>query len=358
MDSLTQFTLGAAVSAVILGKKIGPRKAALIGGVLGTLPDLDVLLPFDSPVDEFVFHRGWSHSFFVHAFAAPVFGEMLVRGFKALRDYRFQTWFAVFLIFSTHAIIDAMTVYGTRIFWPLYPDPVGIGSIFIIDPLYTIPILIMVIWSLVNSQWSKRLQTGLVASLIISSAYMGLSYVLQGHIERRAEAIFEKAGIAPNKILGIAAPFNTVLWRVIGQEDDRFHNLYISLFDNDANAKIYTHPTRPELGKCISNTDAFKKLEWFSRGYYELAVENGKVIMTDLRMGLTPSYVFRFAIANYQSQQFSPIPAESVGAIAVNTGQDLDWLTTRFAGNPMVRAAEASALGANSRIESNVNIAC
>ncbi|MBO6510809.1 MAG: metal-dependent hydrolase, partial [Roseibium sp.] len=44
MDSITQFVLGAAVSTACLGKTLGPRKAALIGGVLGTVPDLDVFL--------------------------------------------------------------------------------------------------------------------------------------------------------------------------------------------------------------------------------------------------------------------------------------------------------------------------
>lgn len=46
MDSLTQATLGAAVGEAVLGKKTG-NKAAVIGAIIGTIPDLDVLLvPF------------------------------------------------------------------------------------------------------------------------------------------------------------------------------------------------------------------------------------------------------------------------------------------------------------------------
>ena len=127
MDSLTQFALGATVTALCLGKPLGPRKAAILGGVLGTLPDLDVFLPFDTPVDSFVLHRGWSHAFAVHALATPVVGEVLVRLFSSLRDRRALVWLTVFLCFTTHAIIDGITVYGTRIFLPFYPDPVGVG---------------------------------------------------------------------------------------------------------------------------------------------------------------------------------------------------------------------------------------
>ena len=127
MDSLTQFALGAGVGLAVLSRRIGPRRAALTGGVLGTLPDLDVLFPFDDPVDSFILHRGATHSFFVHAVVTPIFGEVLMRLFKSLREERLRSYLAVYLIFVTHAIIDALTIYGTRVFWPLFPDPVGCG---------------------------------------------------------------------------------------------------------------------------------------------------------------------------------------------------------------------------------------
>ena len=61
MDSLTQLTFGAACGETILGKKVG-KKALFWGAILGSLPDLDVFIPLGSPVDDFVYHRGFSHS--------------------------------------------------------------------------------------------------------------------------------------------------------------------------------------------------------------------------------------------------------------------------------------------------------
>lgn len=340
MDSLTQFTLGAAVSALCLGKTLGPRKAVILGGLLGTIPDLDVFLPFDNPVDSFVLHRGWTHSLLVHAVAAPVVGELLVRSIKALREQRYLVWMTVFLCFATHAIIDAMTVYGTRLFWPVYPDPVGVGSIFIIDPLYSLPLIGVVIWTLFRSSWSSRLKAGLMSALLFSSAYMGLGVALQANAESRAKTIFANAGIEASKIFAIAAPFNTVVWKVIGLEDDRYHNLYLSLFDNDQNARIYTHQRHPELVACLQDVDAFAKLKWFSRGYYRADMENQKVVVSDLRMGLTQSYVFRFAIAEQDAETTSEIPPQAVGARMETFEQDLSWLGERFFGQPSIRAAE------------------
>ena len=71
------------MGVAVIGQKVGPRRAALTGAILGTLPDLDVFLAPDDPIDAFVQHRGWSHSLLVHAALAPLIGEGL-RHFFAL----------------------------------------------------------------------------------------------------------------------------------------------------------------------------------------------------------------------------------------------------------------------------------
>ncbi|MCK7614778.1 metal-dependent hydrolase [Roseibium sediminicola] len=341
MDSLTQFVLGAAVSTALLGNKIGPRKAALIGGALGTMPDLDVFIPFDDPVDSFVYHRGWTHSVLVHALATPILGEGLVRLFKGLREHRWRVWAAVFLCLSTHAAIDAMTVYGTRILWPLYPDPVGVGSVFIIDPLYTLPLLAVVIWALCRKTWTTRLRNGLAAALIVSTGYLGLSALIQRHVETHALELFQENGGAPDRIYAIATPFNILFWKVIGLREDSYDNLYLSLLDGEGPAEIYTHPRNPELIACLEETPAFQKLDWFSRGYYRADLVGDEVVMSDLRMGLTPGYAFRFVIAEQEEAGIRPVGPERFADLARVEEGDLDWLLTRLQGKAGQRAAEA-----------------
>ncbi|CTQ54074.1 hypothetical protein LP7551_02606 [Roseibium album] len=345
MDSITQFVLGAAVSTAFLGKTLGPRKAALIGGALGTLPDLDVFLPFDDPIDSFVYHRGWTHSVFVHALAAPFIGEGLRWLFKGLKDHRWLVWVTVFLCLSTHAMIDAMTVYGTRIFWPFYPDPVGVGSVFIIDPLYSLPLLGVVIWALCKKTWTTRLRNGVIGVLAITTAYMGLSVVIQHRVEAQARTIFEENGGVPDKIYAIASPFNVLVWKVIGLSEDRYENLYISLLDTDGPAEIYSHPRNPELVACLEDTDAFQKLNWFSRGFYKSDLIDNRVVMSDLRMGLTPGYVFSFAIGELTGQNIEPAtPKREPGFVSVDE-DDWQWLAARLQGIPRTRNAEAKANG-------------
>lgn len=343
MDSLTQFVLGATVSTALLGKTLGPRKAALVGGVLGTLPDLDVLLPFADPVDSFVLHRGATHSLFIQALAAPVFGEVLIRLFRSLRERRLLVWLTVYLCFATHALIDAMTVYGTRLFWPIFPDPVGVGSVFIIDPLYTLPLLAVAIWALARREWSPRLSRANTAALVISTAYMALTVGLQAHMEARASRIFAEAGIAPQRVFAIAAPFNTVVWKVIGMDDERYHNLYLSLLDRDDPPTIYTHDRGGRFAECLAANPAYAKLDWFSRGYLRIEELGNRLVVSDLRMGLTPAYVFRFAIAERGEAGYAPIVPERDMSHRRSSEGDGGWLLARLWGRPFLRPAEAQA---------------
>ena len=51
-------------------------------------------------------------------------------------------FFAMQLVFITHPLLDAFTVYGTQLWWPLKTPTTMWSSVFIIDPLYTLWLLI------------------------------------------------------------------------------------------------------------------------------------------------------------------------------------------------------------------------
>ena len=61
MDSLTQVVLGSAVGYAVLGNQVG-RKVAIYGAILGTLPDLNVFLPYGGEVEAFTYHRGFGYN--------------------------------------------------------------------------------------------------------------------------------------------------------------------------------------------------------------------------------------------------------------------------------------------------------
>ena len=146
MDSVTQIALGAAVGEKVLGKKVG-NKAPLWGATLGILPDLDVLgAAFLSGTDQLGFHRWVSHSLLFAVGGGLGIGWALS---KLHRDASWREWSTLaFWAILTHALLDCFTGYGTQLFSPFSNYPVAFGSIFVIDPLYTLPLAIGLIAAL------------------------------------------------------------------------------------------------------------------------------------------------------------------------------------------------------------------
>lgn len=349
MDSLTQLVLGAGVGAAVLGKPLGPRRAAVLGGILGTLPDLDVFFPFDDPVESFVLHRGATHSLIVHAVVTPLIAEPLVRFVKPLKGERLRVYAAVFLCFATHALLDAMTIYGTRLFWPVWPEPLGAGSIFIIDPLYTLPLLVAFVWALCLKAWTPRFRTGLATCLLLSSVYLGWTLVAQRIVTERADAHLAQAGIAHERVLATPLPFSTVVWRAIALDGVRYHNLYLPIMTPGEAPVIHSHPSGANLAGCLSRIEAAATLAAFTKGFYSLELLRDTLVVSDLRMGLTPNYVFRFAVAELRDGTYREIAPRRVEGPRQADG-DLDWLLATLAGSAIPRPAEAAILTASGEV--------
>lgn len=345
MDSLTQLALGACVGAAALGPRIGARRAAILGGVLGTLPDLDVFFPYDDPVDAFVLHRAASHSLLVQAAAAPLLGEAARRLIPALRPHRMLAWLVVFLCLATHALLDGLTIYGTRLFWPLWPEPLGAGSVFIIDPLYTIPLLIVAIWALRRRDWTPRLARGAAAALGLSTAYLGWGLAAQQIALGAAQSALERAGVRPERLVATPTPFNTLLWRAIAVDGDRYFNLYVPVLAPGRTGPPHAHPSGAALAACLADVPALDRLAAFSDGFFRVDLVDDAAVVSDLRMGLTPNYVFRFVVARRAVQGFEAITPVRAPSQRSAPG-DLDWLWANLRGEAMARPAEADAASA------------
>ncbi len=343
MDSVTQFALGAAVSAVLLGPRIGARKAVLLGGVLGTVPDMDTFLPAADAVQSFTSHRSVTHSLLIQALATPLFAEPLTRWLRGLRDARVHTYIAVYLIFATHALIDAMTVYGTQLLWPIVDTPFGVGSIFIIDPLYTLPLLTVTLWGLFVRQWPVIYRRAVRTGLAVSTAYMLLTIPLQGVMHARAHDVLLAQGITPGRQLTIPTPFNVLYWRTVVIDGARLINLDMPLFGAPSAAIAYVHPRRPDLAHCLAGTPVFDKLAVFTKGFYRLEQDGRQIIMSDLRMGLTPNYVFRFHIADATAEGPVPITPPTREAVVRDSEGDIPWIIAGISQNPVRRPAEQNA---------------
>lgn len=324
MDSVTQLTLGAAVAVATLDRNNGSKvKIALAGAVLGTLPDLDVLIDYGDAVSNMVLHRTESHALFYQTLASPLLAWLAALCCKQRQYYR-RWLLATWLILLTHTGIDAMTVYGTQLGLPFTNTPFAVGSMFIIDPLYTLPLLAGVLWFLL----SRRVQgyRANSAGLVFSSAYLVWSFAAQQYVSSLAtqNAVQQLKGY--RQILVTPAPLNTILWRIVVMTDDGYAEGFYSLFDSSEQIEFTLVAQDTRLKQRYADVKAVQQLSWFSRGFYTLAQQGDTLLLTDLRMGQEGSYAFQFEVdpSNHKAVIQQPMHRDAATA--------LPWLWQRMWG--------------------------
>ena len=328
MDSLSQLALGAAVGVAVMGRRTAVWKAALWGGVCGALPDLDVFIDHGDPIRNMTLHRAETHApFWLTLASLPI-----AAGIATLhreRDRWRRWWLAVWLALVTHPLLDAMTVYGTQLLLPFTDRPLGVGSIFIIDPLYTVPLLVGVVAAL-----TVRSPRGLgwnIAGLVLSTAYLGWGVAAQQHVKGVAEAALRAQGIAAERVLVTPTAFNTVLWRIVAVSGDgSWHEGFHGLLDADRNLTFDRFDQGQTWREALRGDWHAERIVWFSRGFYKFAKVDERVIVTDLRMGQEPFFTFAFEIARLASPPV-PVPVKSVGDRG-DIGTALRWLWQRMWG--------------------------
>ena len=344
MDSLSQIVLGASVQGAILGKYQG-RKAYLYGAMLGTLPDLDVLIRYGDPVSNMTYHRGFSHSLIVLT-ALGLGGAWLISRYYQWRNMPLpystkRLALAMTLALTTHPILDSFTVYGTQLFWPLQESlpltPFSIASVFIIDPLYTLPLLIAMIIGLVKGRKLSIFKSGLLDNyqrlavwmLIVSSSYLLLSLGLKYHAQNKAEQTLASAGIDNIVRIKTMPVLPTILmWRTLAEDDQ---NQLIELRGSVLDGRLpeYRYLTQYENSQTLkaaipqTNQHYANRLDWFSgdwTGYRtqtlngSSAQNNEQLVVDDLRMMAGNTAFFSFVLAakdnaNNQWQAIEPIDA-------------------------------------------------
>ena len=299
MDSITQIVLGGAIAAAIAPAH--HRRAALLAGAaLGTLPDLDsipISLFTDDPIALMTVHRSFSHSLFV----LPLVGWLIWWLFRRYGKGRVAEsparWFwAMQLALVTHPLLDAFTVYGTQLLWPLPSTPVMWSSVFIIDPGYTLWLLVacLIAWIAPAKPMAQR---ALVAGLALSTAYLGWSLLAKAAVEREADLALASLGLQDAPRFSVPMPFNTLLWRVVAMTPTGYVEGQRSLVADRGAMVFRGYPSNTQALAEAGAIPAVQRLQWFNRGFMRSQVQDEKLVLSDLRMGMEPDYTFQFVVA-------------------------------------------------------------
>jgi inner membrane protein len=282
MDSFTQIVLGIATAEFVAGKKL-QNKTFLYGAILGTIPDLDIIIgKFMSDVDGVAIHRGLSHSLLFFMFLAPLIAWLVTKIEKGKINYK-SAFLMTFWCLTTHVFLDIFTSWGTQVLWP-FEYRFAFKTIFVIDPLYTIPLLISLIYVWKNKEQLVR-KKHLYRGLWISSSYLLLTCILKLVALNKFEKALEKQKITYQELIVKPTAFNTILWNAnIATTDGYFLGDYSFLDSQPISFTFYAR--NKGLEKEVQYVEDFQKLKQISEGWYLVTENNHNLYFNDLRFGL------------------------------------------------------------------------
>lgn len=335
MDSLTQIALGAAVSVAVMRHRTAAWKAAAWGAVAGTLPDLDVFIDHGDPILNMVLHRAQTHApFWLALFAVPM--GLLVAGLQ--RQLHLWRWWclAMALALVTHPLLDALTIYGTQLALPWSNYPYGAGSVFIIDPLVTLPWLAGTAVAL----WLRGSSAGLRANSIglsIGVAYLLGALMLQQLAAWRVHESLAARGGPYQRMMVTPAPLNAVLWRTVVMTPQHYlEGFHSVLFDGPGPVTLDAFDRGTALDAQLDGIDGVRRIRTFSKGFYKVHECGPYICITDLRMGQEPHYVFSFAVARRGADgRIEPLAKPLSVGTRGDPGALLAWLWPRILGQPL-----------------------
>ena len=312
MDSITHLFLGGAIAAAMAPAKY--RRSAILGGaVINSLPDIDVLPLFllsHDPVIHLTWHRAATHSLLVLPFVAWLLWWLLKSRWAPVREDPRRGFWLILVTLLAHPLIDAFTVYGTQLFWPLPLPPAMWSSLFIIDPLFTLPLVVACVlgwWLRARPATSQR---AVLAGLALAVAYLGWSLIAKWQVERIAESSLAKQGLQDAPRFSVPMPFNTLLWRVVVMTPNGYLEGERSLVADRGPIHFREYPSDTADLQAVANYPSVARLLWFNHHFMKAETRDGELVLTDLRMGAEPDYTFRFAVAERQGEGWRMMPPQ------------------------------------------------
>ena len=289
MDPITQGTVGAAFAQSTANKN-NILRIGVIGFLAGLAPDLDVLIRSSTdPILFLEYHRQFSHSLFFIPFGSLIVALLIFPLVKKSMSLK-TVYIASFLGYATHGLLDACTSYGTQLFWPFSNERVTWNNISIVDPLFTIPILI-----LVGTAIKTRKRLFSFFAIGWAAFYLSLGFVQYERALSAANELAESRGHNAERLTLKPSFGNLILWKSIYQHEQNFYVDAIRTVQSSSvclgeSIKIFNYQQHlPGLDKESQQAEDVERFRWFSQDY--LGFDDEKNLVTDVRYSMLPNQI-------------------------------------------------------------------
>lgn len=289
MDPISQGALGAALATATRERKKKLFTVAWLGALAGMAPDLDVLI--QSPTDPLLFleyHRQFTHALVFIPIGALLVAWPLFRFVRGSLNWR-ETYLACLAGYATHGLLDACTSYGTQLFWPFSDARVAWNNSSIVDPLFTLPLLGLLIAAVVLN---KRLLG--IAAMGWALGYLALGWVQQERAMTVAQVQAVERGHSPMRLSVKPSFGNVILFKSIYEHKGAYYvdavrvgidaqwcvGSRIARFDRES-----SFPNLPADSQQAKDIERFR---WFSDDYL---AQDGAGRVIDMRYSMVPDAI-------------------------------------------------------------------
>lgn len=290
MDPLSQGVFGAAVAGSSATRdRITP--IVIIGGLSALAPDLDFLIRSSTDTLMFLeYHRQFSHSIAFIPIGAAICALLSYPFVRRHLSWRLA-YVACLLGYASHGLLDACTSYGTQLFWPFSDARVAWNSVSVVDPLFTVPLLVLTAAAI-----GKQRPVLARAALVWAVLYLGLGVVQQ---QRAMSAGFELAasrGHEPVRLDAKPSFANLLVWKIIYEHDGHYFvdaarlAGTVSYCAGQSVAALDLKRDFPWLGVDTQQARDVERFRWFSEDY--LAVDPADPMrIVDVRYSTLPNEI-------------------------------------------------------------------
>lgn len=193
--------------------------------------------------------------------------------------------------YATHPLLDTATSYGTMLFWPFSEERFSLSIVSIVDPLFTIPTLVLVVLAGLR----RRPALARIA-LLWAVLYLAAGAWQHQTARNMAGEIAAWRGHMPVRIEVKPSFGNILVWKTIYETEGRFYvdaaraGIRRNVFTGVSVAKLENRRDMPWLDTASQQARDIERFRRFSDGFVALDPAHPNRVI-DVRYSFLPNAV-------------------------------------------------------------------
>jgi len=234
MDNLTHALSGALIARATApqpqpGVTIPLGRRVALGVVAASVPDLDFVIGWFSPLSYLYNHRGITHSFVLLPVWSLLFAWLCAQLWRGGPGWR--AYFGVFAWgIGIHIVGDWITAFGTMFLEPLSDRRFALSTTFIID-LWLLAVLLAGTMACLVWRTSRAPAT---VTLAVVAGYIAFQGWQQHEAVEFGEAYAREHGMRDAKVSALPRPASPYNWMVVVEDGDRIDHAQVRLAQRPA----------------------------------------------------------------------------------------------------------------------------